>query len=50
MISVSISMRKPRSGDFTTVAPGQTADMEIGGVIVQMKNTRDTPVYLKWRI
>jgi hypothetical protein len=43
-------MRKPRSGDYTTVSPGQTADVEIGGIIVQMKNTRDNPVYLKWRI
>ena len=50
MIGISISMRKPRSGDFTQLDPGKTSDQDIGGIIVQVMNNRDSPVYLKWRI
>jgi hypothetical protein len=50
MIGITISMRKPRSGDFTQLDPGETSDQDIGGIIVQISNARDSPVYLKWRI
>jgi len=50
MIGISISMRKPRCGDFTQVDPGKTVDLTIGVIVVLMTNSGEKPLYIKWRI
>jgi hypothetical protein len=50
MFGVNITTRKPRTEDFTTLFPGKTHALEVAGVMMSVKNTRKTEIYLKWRI
>lgn len=50
VIGISISTRKPRSGDFTQIAPGQTGSVETGPVNVLISNAGSNPVYFKVRV
>jgi len=50
MIGLNISLRKPRTGDFIEVQPQCWTDEKIAGVSIGITNTREKPIYLKWRI
>lgn len=50
MIGLQISLRKPRTGDYLTIMPQDWQDERIAGVAIQITNTREKPIYLKWRI
>lgn len=50
MIGLNISLRKPRTGDFITIEGDKAKCEIIAGVGITVSNTREKPIYLKWRI
>lgn len=50
MISLHISLRKPRTGDYTIIESDNWFNETIAGIKINIRNSREKPIYLKWRI
>jgi hypothetical protein len=47
---VKISVNKPRIHDYVTLDPDDTSATTIAGIRIEVLNTRNTPVYLTWKV
>jgi hypothetical protein len=47
---VKISVNKPRSQNYETLDPDDTTAIRIAGIRIEVLNTRNTPVYLTWKV